>query len=67
MEAELHRQYVELRKKGLKVKSWWFKAKSIELMKDMHPEVEFRFSDGWFTAFKSRKQISYRSTTNVSQ
>ncbi len=24
-------------------------------------------SDGWFTAFKKRKRISYRSTTNISQ
>ena len=67
MESELHRQYRELREKGLKVKAWWFEAKSKELMKDMHPDLEFKFSDGWFTAFKKRNKISYRSTTNVSQ
>ena len=67
MEAELHRQYRELREKGLKVKAWWFEAKSKELMKEMHPDVEFKFSDGWFTAFKKRKEIRYRATTNVSQ
>lgn len=33
----------------------------------MYPEVVFKFSDGWFTAFKKRQGISYRSTTNVSQ
>lgn len=42
-------------------------AKSKELMKEMHPEVELKFSDGWFTAFKQRKGISYRSITNISQ
>ena len=43
------------------------KLLSKELMKDMHPGEEFKFSDGWFTAFKKRKKISYRSTTNTSQ
>ena len=66
MESELLRQYRELREKGLKVKAWWFEAKSKELIKDMHPD-QFKFSDGWFTAFKKRNKISYRSTTNVSQ
>ena len=56
MEAELHRQYRELREKGLKVKAWWFEAKSKELIKEMYPEVEFKFSDGWFTAFEKRNQ-----------
>ena len=43
MEAELHRQYRELCEKGLKVKAWWFEAKSKELMKEMHSDVEFKF------------------------
>jgi transposase-like protein len=67
MEEELYLQYQKLRSDGLKVKGWWFEAKSKELMKDMHPGEEFKFSDGWFTAFKKRKRISYRSTTNMSQ
>lgn len=67
MEEELHRQYRALREKGLKVKAWWFEANSKELMKAMHPEVNFKSSDGWFTAFKQWKGISYRSTTNTSQ
>lgn len=33
----------------------------------MNPNGEFKFSDGWFIAFKKRKKISYRSTTNTSQ
>ena len=52
MKDELHHQYREFRDKGLKVKSWWFEAKSKELMMEMHPEVAFKFSDGWFAAFK---------------
>ena len=46
MEDKLHRQYRELREKDLKDKSWWFEAQSKELMLEMHPEVEFKFSDG---------------------
>ncbi len=67
MEDELHHQYCELRDKSLIVKSQWFEAKSKELMMEMHPELEFEFPDGWFTAFKQRKSINYHSTTNVSQ
>ena len=44
MENELHHQYRELRAKGLKVKYWWFKSKSHDLMKELHPEVDFKFS-----------------------
>ena len=33
----------------------------------MHPQIPFKFSDGWFMAFKNQNQISYRSTTNISQ
>ncbi len=51
MEDEFHRQYRELREKGLKIKGWWFEAKLKELMREMHPEEEFKFSDGWFAAF----------------
>ena len=43
-------------------KSSWFQAKS---EKEMYPEVEFKFSDGWFTAFKKRQGISFHLTTNV--
>ena len=67
MEAELVRQFRELRAKGLKVRSWWFEAKRKELMTLMHPDVEFKFSPGWFDAFKKRHKLSYRATTNTSQ
>lgn len=67
MEEELHCQYRELCDKSLKVKYWWFKAKSCDLMKELHPKVDFKFSDGWFTAFKRRYSINYCSSTNVGQ
>ena len=67
MGDELHQQFCELHEKGLKVKNWWFKAKSKELMREIHPDVVFKFSNGWFAAFKLRKKISYHSTTNISQ
>ena len=33
----------------------------------IHPDVEFKFSPGWFDAFKKRHKLSYRATTNTSQ
>ena len=36
-------------------------------MKELHPEVDFKFSPGWFDRFKARNQISYRRSTNVAQ
>ena len=67
MEAELVRQFLELRAKGLKVRSWWFEAKGNELMTLMHPDVEFKISPGWFDTFKKCHKLSYRATTNTDQ
>ena len=33
----------------------------------MDIETTFRFSDGWFGAFKQRHKISLRRTTNIAQ
>ena len=67
MEDELHRQYRKVVEKRQKVKSYWFETMSKKLMAEMHPEVEFKFSDGWFNAFKRRKGISCHSTDNTNQ
>ena len=36
-------------------------------MKDHHPEVEFGFSDKWFSGFCKRKRIALRRKNNTSQ
>ena len=67
MEAALYQKYKELRRKGLKVKGYWFKLRARQLLTEMNPETSFKFSDGWFTAFKTRYKISLRRRTNTSQ
>ena len=67
MEAELYQEYKSLRKRGLKVKGFWFKTRGRQLLEQMHPEASFHFSDGWFDGFKQRHRISFRRYTNVSQ
>jgi hypothetical protein len=57
----------ELRKKGLKVKRWWFLLKAKSILKELDPEATFKFSDDWFTRFKQRHRISLRRTTNTAQ
>ena len=67
MEYVLYQEYQEHRKKGLKVKGYWFKARARQLMSEMHPDAPFRVSEGWFTGFKVRHSISFRRPTNTAQ
>ena len=67
MEEKLYDEYKKHRKKGLKVKGYWFKLPAQQILKDMDGETTFRFSDGWFGAFKRRHKISLRRTTDVAQ
>ena len=52
VEEKLVAEFKELRQKGLKVKQYWFRTQSHQLMQELHPEVEFRFSPGWFDRLK---------------
>lgn len=67
VEAKLLEEFEELRRKGLKVKHWWFRTRAKQLMEKLHPEADFKFSPGWFDRFKERAGISLRRSTNVSQ
>ena len=67
MEKQLYESYKELRKKGLKVKRWWFRLKAKAILKELEPEATFKFSDDWFTRFKRRHKISLRRATNTCQ
>lgn len=68
MEKKLYQEYKDLRKKGLKVKKWWFILKAKEILKETNPDAtSFAFSDDWFTSFKKRHKISLRRGTNTCQ
>lgn len=67
VEEKLVEEFKELRQKGLKVKHYWFRTRAHQLMTELHPGVDFRFSAGWFDRFKARNDISYRRATNVAQ
>ena len=61
-------EYRELRKKGLKVKGWWFRARAKQIVSEMQPDAPpFGSSDGWFMRFKTRHRISKRRATNSCQ
>ena len=54
----------EFKRRGSKSSSTGFARK--QLMSELHPEVDFKFSPGWFDCFKGNK-ISYRRSTNPAQ
>ena len=67
MKEQLHIEFRELRRKGVKVKAWWFKARAKKIL-ESHPNAcTFKYSDGWFTRFKCRYNISFRKPTNTAQ
>ena len=41
MEERLHDEYKQLRRKGLKVKGWWFRVHGKQLLLELHPEAVF--------------------------
>ena len=65
MEAALLEEFKEMRRKGLKVKGYWLKLRAKQLLSQMEPENNFKFSSGWFD--KARKNISLRRATNTDQ
>ena len=67
MEERLYDEYKELRRKGLKVKGWWFRVRAKQILGELHPDAEFLFSNSWFDGFKSRHRISLRRATNACQ
>ena len=56
-----------LRRQGVKVKGFWFRAWAKQLLQRMHPDDTFHFSDSWFSGFKFRHRISLWIPTNTSQ
>ena len=63
----LHSEYKDLRKKGLKVKGWWFRLRARQILSELQPEANFCYSDAWFSGFKKRYRLSMRRATNTRQ
>lgn len=67
MEEQLHTEFRELRRKGLKVKAWWFRNRAKQILESSPSANSFKFSEGWFNGFKRRYKISLRRPTNTAQ
>ncbi len=75
MEEQLHKEFLELGQRGVKVKGWWFKTRARQILEaqstctttDSNQSHTFKFSLGWFTRFKARHRISLRKPTNTAQ
>ena len=67
MEAAILEEFKEMRRKGLKVKRYWFKFRARQLLAELEPDNNFKFSNGWFDRFKARNNISLRRATNTAQ
>ena len=67
MEEQLHKEFRELRRRGVKVKGWWFKSRAKQILASIEPNASFQFSEGWFVRFKRRYRISLRRPTNTAQ
>ena len=67
MEEQLHKEFRELRRRGIKVKGWWFKTRAKQILESANPNNTFKFSQGWFARFKNRYKISLRRPTNTAQ
>ena len=43
---------------GKKVKRWWFNTRGRQLLKELNPGENFKFSDHWFARFQRRHTIA---------
>ncbi|CAG8552430.1 7971_t:CDS:2 [Acaulospora morrowiae] len=67
LEHKLYKEFLELREKGIKIRSMWFMTRAKQLFSDLYPrkfddegKLLFKFSEAWFDAFKLRYNISLR-------
>ena len=58
VEERLAAEFKELRQKGQNLTHQWFRVRAHQLMTELHPEVKFCFSPGWFDRFKARNDIT---------
>ena len=67
MEEKLNYEFLEMRDKGIKVKEWWFRQTAAKIVNELHPNVDFKYSERWFQQFKSRYSLSLRRPTHTAQ
>jgi hypothetical protein len=69
LEKQLRVAFEERRKLGRIVRRKWFERTSKRLFREIYPysTIEFRFSDGWFSRFLHRNDITLRIITNHAQ
>jgi hypothetical protein len=69
LEKQLRVAFEERRKLGRIVRRKWFERTSKRLFAEIYPysTIEFRFSDGWFSRFLHRNNITLRIITNQAQ
>jgi len=69
LEKQLRVAIEERRKLGRIVRRKWFERTSKWLFAEIYPysTIEFRFSDGWFSRFLHRNDITLRIITNQAQ
>ena len=63
----LYKEFHDLKDSGIKVKGWWIRQTAKKIMDELHPDVNFKMSNRWFQAFKSRYNISLRRPTHTAQ
>ena len=50
----MHSEFRQLRRRGIKIKGWWFKNRAQQIVKELYLSEMFLSSDGWFAGFKKR-------------
>lgn len=65
VEEKLAEEFKESRQKGVLLRHDWFRTRAHQLMNELHPDVIFRFSPGWFDRFKARNDIKRPRAKNV--
>ena len=64
MELQLFKTILQRRNRKARVSVNFIKCTAKTLMKELHPDVEFKASQGWFHAFKRRRKLKYRKRQN---
>jgi transposase-like protein len=57
MEQELYQRFIKVQKNEVEVKKKWFEKEAFDIMTQLYPDVNFKFSAGWFRRFKMRNKI----------
>lgn len=67
MEEKLKEWIVSLRDAGMAVSTSLVTLKARMLLKDMHPQAHFEFTNSWRTAFFKRHHLAVRAVTNTNK